>query len=64
MGSLEDLTGVVWRHDDWLRCYPLTTHSALDYFELSPFYDRNSVNETLRKWHEPITEANLKYATV
>ncbi len=60
MGSADDLTSVVWRHDDWLRCVPLTTQTVLEYFELSPFYDHSSVNETLRKWHEPITEENLR----
>lgn len=60
----EDLSTVVWRHDDWLRYYGFVTNStALPYFELSPFYDRESKNEELRKWHKEITEENLKWAS-
>ena len=41
----EDLSGVCWRDDQWLQFFPLTRLSALDYFALSPFYDRSCNNE-------------------
>ena len=60
MASADDLSTVVWRHDEWARCYGITNETALAYFELSPFYARDSKNEELRKWHRPITEENLR----
>ncbi|KAK9842233.1 hypothetical protein WJX81_001909 [Elliptochloris bilobata] len=41
----EDLSGVCWRDDQWLQFFPLNRLSALDYFALSPFYDRTCNNE-------------------
>lgn len=50
----EDLTGTVWRDDQWLRAFPLTFPSALDYFSLSPFYDRNCNNELAKQQGMPV----------
>lgn len=45
----EDLTHTCWRHDLWLASYPLTRNTVLDYFALSPFYDRNCLNERAKE---------------
>jgi hypothetical protein len=37
-----------FRHDDWLRAYPLTPNTVLDYFAFSQFYQRDSLNERLK----------------
>lgn len=44
----EDLTGTTWRDDQWFAYYQLHRGTALDYFFLSPFYDRNCNNELAR----------------
>lgn len=45
----EDLNHTCWRHDLWLASYPLTRATVLDYFALSPFYDRNCLNERAKE---------------
>ena len=47
--TTEDLTDTVWRDEEWLKYYPLTRHTALDYFALSTFYDIGSLNEKARQ---------------
>ncbi|KAK9904309.1 hypothetical protein WJX75_008938 [Coccomyxa subellipsoidea] len=42
---LDDLAHTTWRDDAWLSFYPLNIFTALDYFALSPFYDRGCNNE-------------------
>lgn len=45
-----DLTGTCWRDDLWLQMYGLLSYAtALDYFAVSPFYDRSSNNEAARQ---------------
>lgn len=41
----EDLLGVSWRDDMWLTAFGLHHGNVLDYFALSPFYDRQCNNE-------------------
>jgi mediator of RNA polymerase II transcription subunit 6 len=41
----EDLTGTCWRDDVWLSHYGIHPANALDYFSMSPFYDRTCNNE-------------------
>ncbi|KAL4855778.1 Mediator of RNA polymerase II transcription subunit 6 [Chlorella vulgaris] len=41
----EDLTGTCWRDDLWLGAFGLHHGNVLDYFSLSPFYDRACANE-------------------
>jgi mediator of RNA polymerase II transcription subunit 6 len=38
----------LFREPDWLATCPLTAESIMDYFSLSPFYDRTSDNQVLR----------------
>ena len=40
-----DLTGTCWRDDMLLAAFGLHHGSVLDYFALSPFYDRACSNE-------------------
>lgn len=47
--TTEDLTDTVWRDDEWLRFYPLTVATVLDYFALSTFYDTDCLNEMARR---------------
>ena len=42
---LDELAHTTWRDDAWLSFYPLNIFTALDYFALSPFYDRGCNNE-------------------
>lgn len=44
----EDLEHVCFRDVAWLQSFPLTDESVLDYFAMSPFYDRTCNNEVLR----------------
>lgn len=41
----EDLLGLSWRDDMWLAAFGLHHGNVLDYFALSPFYDRKCNNE-------------------
>ncbi len=41
----DELAQTTWRDDAWLAFYPLNVFTALDYFALSPFYDRGCSNE-------------------
>ena len=47
--TTEDMTDTVWRDDEWLKYYPLTRATVLDYFALSTFSDPNSLNEKARQ---------------
>eukprot|EP00959_Pyramimonas_sp_CCMP1952_P093522 1957232-Pyramimonas_sp.AAC.1 len=43
-----DSSSICFRSDDWLRAFcggALIRETVLDYFSLSPFYDRNCNNE-------------------
>lgn len=51
---MEDMTGTMWRDPNWVAAFPLNELSVLDYFALSPFYDRTSNNEELRRRGEGI----------
>lgn len=43
------LTSLVWRATEFLLAFgPLNPQTALDYFVLSPFFDRTSNNAVLR----------------
>ena len=46
--ALDDLGKTTWRDDQWLGFYPLNHFTALDYFSLSPFYDRSCNNEVAK----------------
>ena len=46
MSSSKDLNGFM--DTTWLQSHPLTEKTVLDYFSLSPFYDRSCNNEILR----------------
>lgn len=37
-----------FRHDEWLRAFPLTPATALDYFAWSPWYEPDCVNEVAK----------------
>lgn len=44
-----NLSHVQWRAAEWLLAFgPLTSEIVMDYFVLSPFFDRTSNNATLR----------------
>ncbi|ODV89666.1 hypothetical protein CANCADRAFT_14293, partial [Tortispora caseinolytica NRRL Y-17796] len=42
------LDEVSWRSPEWVRMNGLTTENVLDYFALSPFYDRTANNQVLK----------------
>lgn len=48
MATEEELRHVVFRCDPWLASFPLTEATAIEYFSLSPFYEKDCLNETLR----------------
>ena len=52
---LDELGKTRWRDDQWLGFYPLNLFTALDYFSLSPFYDRSCNNEVAKAKNVPIT---------
>ena len=43
-----DHAGTVWRDDMWLQTYPLSAHTAIDYFSCSPFWDPTCNNVRAR----------------
>ena len=43
--AADELSKTTWRDDQWLTFYPLNVFTAVDYFALSPFYDRSCNNE-------------------
>ncbi|KAA8498106.1 Mediator of RNA polymerase II transcription subunit 6 [Porphyridium purpureum] len=45
----DDLREISFMDKTWLSYFPLNVHTALDYFALSPFYDRSSNNELVRQ---------------
>lgn len=52
--ALDELGKTTWRDDQWLGFYPLNHLTALDYFSLSPFYDRSCNNEVAKANNVPI----------
>lgn len=47
--STPNLSHLQWRATEWILAFgPLTSSLALDYFVLSPFFDRTSNNAALR----------------
>lgn len=43
-----ELDEVQWRSPEWIQAYGLNTSNVMDYFALSPFYDRSSNNQVLK----------------
>lgn len=43
-----ELDEVQWRSPEWIQAYGLNKNNVLDYFALSPFYDRSSNNQVLK----------------
>lgn len=43
-----ELDEVQWRSPEWVQAFGLRTDNVLDYFSLSPFYDRSSNNQVLK----------------
>jgi len=54
----EQFQYICWRHDAWLKTYPLTEWNAIDYFKNSQFYDPNCNNQLIRT--QNIDQAKLK----
>ena len=52
--ALVELGKTTWRDDQWLGFYPLNHFTAIDYFSLSPFYDRSCNNEVAKTKNIPI----------
>ena len=48
------LETTLWRDDQWLGFHPLNQFTVLDYFSLSPFYDRSCNNEVAKARNVPI----------
>ncbi|KND04822.1 uncharacterized protein SPPG_00525 [Spizellomyces punctatus DAOM BR117] len=44
----QDLTQISWRDPAFLQHFGLGEHNVMDYFALSEFYDKSSINEQLR----------------
>ncbi|KAI7838517.1 hypothetical protein COHA_007778 [Chlorella ohadii] len=55
----EDLTGLCWRDDMWLAAFGLHHGNVLDYFAMSPFYDRACNNERSALQGKPRTQPAL-----
>lgn len=45
---MDALDEVQWRAPEWIQAYGLRTDNVLEYFSLSPFYDRSSNNQVLK----------------
>jgi len=43
-----ELDEVQWRSPEWVQAFGLRTDNVLDYFSMSPFYDRSSNNQVLK----------------
>lgn len=43
-----ELDEVQWRSPEWVQAFGLRTDNVLDYFAMSPFYDRSSNNQVLK----------------
>ncbi|KAJ3005356.1 hypothetical protein HKX48_000729 [Thoreauomyces humboldtii] len=43
----EDLTHVSWKDTAFIQMYGLNEHTIMDYFSLSQFYDKSSLNEQI-----------------
>ena len=46
--EVTDLSNTSFKDVIWLQKFPLIKETILDYFALSPFYDRSCNNEVLR----------------
>ncbi|TPX56425.1 hypothetical protein SpCBS45565_g08419 [Spizellomyces sp. 'palustris'] len=44
----QDLTQISWRDPAFLQHFGLGEHNVMDYFAMSEFYDKSSINEQLR----------------
>jgi hypothetical protein len=60
-GLGDDLSKTTWRDDQWLSFFPLNIFTALDYFSLSPFYDRSCNNELARAQLAKGVKVNLAW---
>lgn len=49
MAELGELSHLSWRDDMWLQVYGINPLNVLDYFALSPFYDRACSNEVAKQ---------------
>lgn len=47
-GNNGPLDEVQWKHPEWIQRNGLRTDNVLEYFSLSPFYDRSSNNQVLK----------------
>lgn len=54
-----------WKHPEWIQRNGLRTDNVLEYFSLSPFYDRSSNNQVLKmqsQYNELNTRGNDLYS--
>lgn len=64
MESTSPLDEVQWKHPEWIQRNGLRTDNVLEYFSLSPFYDRSSNNQVLKmqsQYNELNTRGNDLY---